>query len=197
MSAILLDQALAYLRAQFTRAEVATLQSYGGEFSAAESDQLSYDCPAILVTVLGWQPEDSGTRLAGRFARQVRLAAFVAYKHANRDKRMAGAMALAEKLTLVLRLWQPDSAGVPVELGPVEATPTAENLYGRAMDKRGQALWLVSWSQCLKPRVPLAALVDLLAVEITDTTRQGTTPTGAPAAPAPLTVTEDVRFGSA
>lgn len=195
MSAILLTQALAYLRDQFTRAEVATLQSYGGEFNAAESDQLSYDCPAILVTVLGWQPEEGGTRLAGRFTRQARLAAFVAYKHANRDKRMAGAMALAEKLTLVLRLWQPDSLGLPVELGPVETTPTAENLYSRAMDKRGQALWLVSWTQCLKPRVPVPALVDLLTVEITDTTRQGAAPAAGSAAPTPLVVTEDIKFG--
>lgn len=194
MSAILLTQALAYLRGQFTRAEVVTLQSYGGEFNAAESDQLSYDCPAILVTVLGWQPETNGTRLAGRMARQVRLAAFVAFKHANRELRMAGALALTEKLALVLRLWQPAAGDLPMLLAPLETEPTADNLYSRAMDKRGQALWLVSWTQCVKPRVPLEGLVDLLAVDIINITRQGNAPAASPDNPAPLIVTEDVRF---
>ena len=80
-------------------------------------------------------------------------------------------------------------------LAPLEAEPTAENLYSRAMDKLGQALWLVSWTQCVKPRVPLENLVDLLAVDIIDITRQGTAPAASPDNPAPLIVTENVRFG--
>ena len=80
-------------------------------------------------------------------------------------------------------------------LGPLETSPTAENLYGREIDRRGQALWLVTWTQCVKPRVPLEVLVDLLAVEITDITRQGVAPANVASPSAPLVVTEDIKFG--
>jgi hypothetical protein len=197
MSAILLAQALAYLRPQFTRAEVEELRPYGGEFTVAEIGAVSYTCPAILVTVLGWSPMHDSKRLQGRHVRLVRMAAFVAVKDGDRVRRLAGAQALAEKLAMLIKLWTPDCTGLAEQLAPMEPddSPAAENLYGRAIDLKGQALWLVSWAQCVKPAVPLPALVDLLTVEITDIARQGTAPAAGGDGSAQVTVTDEVRFG--
>lgn len=199
MSAALLTESLAYIRAQFTRAELATAEAYGGEFSGDEIDKLSYNCPAVLVTVLGWSPETNGTRLSGKHVRNVRLAAFVATKHAKRELRMAQAMQIADKLAVALRLWQP-STTLPLTIAPLEKDAECENLYGRAIDKVGQALWLVRWEQCVQPAVPLPRLYELLHIDVYDTTRQGTqgVPAAAPLSPnsGPLVVTEDVTFAA-
>lgn len=195
MSAILLDQVVAFVRESFTRQEVATVDIYGGEFNSVEMDNLSYVCPAVLVTVLGWQPAGSGGRLTGRHARRVRLAAFVATKHAKRPARMAQAMSLAERLAMLLRDWRPTDTAV-MSLAQAEAEPAAENLYSRAIDAKGQALWLVSWEQCVEPMpgIDPAQLFDLLRVDITDHTHQGTVPAAPSPAVPDLVVTEEVQF---
>lgn len=195
MSVVLLNAAVEHIRAAFTRTDVAEVRAYGGEFSGAELDHTSYTCPAVLVTVLGWKPELQSRRLGGRDVRNVRMAAFVVAKHAKREARMAQAMTLAERLCLVLKAWQPLQLDLPTALGPLEAEPVAENLYGRAIDAKGQAMWLVGWDQCVKPTVPLPQLYDLLAVEIDDTTHEGIAPVPSPApAAAGLQVTEAVAF---
>lgn len=198
MSTALLAAAVKHLREQFTRQEVADVKPYGGQFSAAEVDAVSYNCPAMLVTVLGWQPVDGGDRLQGRHARRVRMAVFVATKHAGRTERMLACQGLAEKLCLVLRLWVPDCTGLADQLAPLADAPNAENLYGRAIDAKGQALWLVDWMQAVKPAVPLPVapeLGDLVRIDITDITRQGFAPPGALGTDKPPAVTEDVQFG--
>ncbi|MEY2685985.1 MAG: hypothetical protein RL375_183 [Pseudomonadota bacterium] len=195
MSTVLLDQAIAYVRASFTATEVVQVDEYAGEFSGEEVEQLSFNAPAILITVLGWREANAGHRLGGRFADQVRLAAFVVTKHTQRGARMRQAMQISRKLCLALRLWAPDSTGLAETIGPLEADPRAENLYGRAIDKRGLALWLVDWQQCIKPVVPLPQLYDLTTIDITDHTVQGTG-TAAPAPGAAPTVTEDVQFNA-
>lgn len=200
MSAALLKATLAYLATQFDRTEVQDLRAYGGEFNVTEVGNVSYNCPAILVTVLGWQPAHDSTRLVGRHVRKVRMAAFVATKHVDRIDRMATAQALAEKLALVLRIWVPDCTGLTEQLAPLEDEPAADNLYSRAIDAKGQALWLVDWMQCVKPAVPLpgptgpGALVDLLRIDITDHTNQGLLPPDAGGTATPLIVTDDVLF---
>lgn len=195
MSAFLLTAVLDRLRGAFTRADLAEVRAYGGEFNSAEFDSTSYTCPAVLVTVLGWKPEPQSRRLSGRDVRSVRMAAFVVAKHAKREARLTVAMTLAERVAMVLRQWHPGDLDLPVLLGPLEAEPVCENLYSRAIDAKGQAMWLVSWEQCCKPLVPPSQLYDLLSIDITDTTRQGTAPeTTAPPAPTPISVSEQVDF---
>lgn len=192
MSAILLSQALAYVRAQFTPAEVAEVTSYGGEFSAVEIEKVSYRCPAIFIAVLGWTPEPSGKRLTGKYVRAVKMAAFVVFKAVDRDKRMLGAMNLADRLSMLLRRWQPDDTDSPIAIAPLEEDATCENLYGRALDTKGQALWIVRWEQCIKPLVPVEQLIDLLGIDILDLTQRG-----APddeLSSGVISVTEDVQF---
>jgi hypothetical protein len=192
VSAILLDQVLAYVRGQFTPAEVAEVIAYGGEFSTGEIDKVSYRCPSIFIAVLGWQPEPNGKRLAGKYVRSVKMAAFVAYKAAKRDQRMLGAMNLADRLSMALRRWRPDDADSPISIAPLEEDAVCENLYGRAIDAKGQALWLVRWEQCIKPLVPVEQLVDLVAIDIKDLTRRGVTDGEPPSGT--VIVTEDVQF---
>lgn len=193
MSLQLLDATVAYVRAQFTKAQVAHVAPYAGEFNATEVGQLSYACPAILITVLGWQPTTESKHLTGRHVREVRMAAFVAYKHASRDQRMRGGMALAEALGIALRQWAPAQPDTGWAIGSLEGDASCENLFSRAIDDKGQSLWLVDWRQCVKPLGTPAQLFELLAIDIVDRTRTSE-PTAAPAPPGPLTVTEDVRF---
>lgn len=195
MSAELLNATVAQARASFTSAEVRTVQPYAGEFNAVEVGQVSFACPALLVTVLGWQPEnDPNVRIAGRHLRRVRMATFVVTKHPEREKRLEQAMAIAHKLCLALKLWKPASLVTQATaIAPLEDEPSAENLFGRAIDAKGLALWLVSWDQHVSAQVPLEQLVDLVRIEITDDTVQGNLPPPPPAAGS-LTVEQDVRF---
>lgn len=195
MSAVLLDQVLAHVRSLFTTTEVATVQEYGGEFDAAEVEQVSFSAPAVFIAVLGWRGMPTSTRLTGKHIRQYRLGAFIATKHAKRELRMRAAMAIAERLTIGLRTWAPH-VSTPIEIAGLEDEPTAENLFSRGIDKRGMALWLVDWRQCIRPTVPLEQLYDLVAVDIVDTTQQGVTTTATSPAQTPLTVTEEVRFAA-
>lgn len=194
MSAALLDAAQAHIRSLFTRQQVLDVQPYGGEFSAAEIDKLSFSCPAVLLGVLGWQPGEATGRLRGRHARKVRMAAFIVTKHVRRTDRMLEAMSLADRLCIGLRNWQPAST-TAFDLAALDEPPSAENLYGRAVDQAGLALWLVDWTQSIAPKPGLtdSELFDLLRVDITDTTQQGMVP-AAPAGPTGLVVTEDVQF---
>lgn len=195
MSAILLDQVLAHVRSLFTPAEVATVQEYVGEFDAAEVEQVSFSAPAVFIAVLGWRGMPTSTRLTGKHVRQYRLGAFIATKHAKRELRMRAAMTIAERLTIGLRTWVPH-VSTPIEIAGLEDEPTAENLFSRGIDKRGMALWLVDWRQCIRPTVPLEQLYDLVAVDIVDTTRSGAMTTASDAPPEPLVVTEEVRFAA-
>lgn len=192
MSAVLQQAVIDLVRGAFTKAEVATVEPYAGEFSAAESVQVSFTAPAIFVAVLGWKPWPDSKRLTGRNVRGVRMAAFVVTKHAKRDVRMQAAMNLAERLALLLQAWVPEATET-MDLACLEVDATVENLYSRAMDAKGMALWLVDWMQAAKPKVAPAQLFDLLAVDITDNTQQGQVP-DAPPAPNDLTVTEAVNF---
>ena len=211
MSAVsLLDQAVAFVRAGFTKKEAVTVQKYAGEFSASEMKQLSYSCPAILLTVLGWKEAPAGARLTGRHARQARLAAFVVTKNAkDRQARMSEAMALSEALSVLLRQWAPmtqePSASALMALGitvaGLEDEASCENLYSRAVDEQGQALWLVDWYQCFKsvvpigpgrPAVPYALLPALTTVVIEDTAHVAQGPITVPPAATPITVTEKI-----
>lgn len=197
MSVVLLDQVKAYIRASFSKTEAVTVEAYAGEFGAPDMEKVSYTCPAIFVTVLGWQPLHEGHRMTSKYARSVRVAAFVVAKHAKRDQRMRGAMALAEKLCLVMRQWMPDnSTATLINVGPLEDDATAENLYSAAVDKLGQSVWLVDWHQAVKPIAGSdgkPALYDWLTVAIEDTARI-TEPAAAPANGVPLTVTEKISF---
>lgn len=195
MSAALLQAAVDHIRTGFTRQEVATVQVYGGEFSAAEVTRLSFSCPAVLVTVLGWQPTGADSRLRGKHARAVRLAAFVVTKHVRREDRMAEAMTIAGRLCVLLRRWVPANS-LPINAAPLNDAPTAENLYGRAVDEQGMALWLVDWTQDAEPKPGEGAeLFDLVRVDIEDTTQQGQVAAPGPG-PAGLVVTERVDFNT-
>ena len=196
MSTLLLAEAITYIRGLFSNAEVREVRAYAGEFNAAEVKRVSFNAPTIMVALLGWRPERNSKRLSGRYVMDVRLSAFVVTKRAtSREARMAEAASLAERLAMALTTWTPISPEL-LTIAPLEAEPTAENLYGQAIDLAGLALWMVDWRQCVKPTVPLPELFDLLRVEITDHTVQGAVPADAGAPPTPITVTEDVQFNN-
>lgn len=215
MSAVvLLDQAIAFVRAGFTKKEVVTVQKYAGEFSTAEMKHLSYTCPAILLTVLGWKETPAGARITGRHARQVRLAAFVVTKNAkDRQSRMDEAMALSEALSVLLRQWSPMTQepsasalkALDITVGGLDTEASCENLYNRAVDEMGQALWLVDWYQSVRgaipigpsrPAVPYEQMPAMTRVDIEDNTHVNQVPAAAQVPDAPITVTEKIDFAN-
>lgn len=201
---LLLDPVVAMVRAGFTKQEVLTVQAYGGAFNASEIDQVSYACPAIFVTVLGWQGAQPGAPLAGPNVRDVRLAAFVATKHAKRELRLEAAMLIADKLALLLRNWRPElslPADYALEIAPLDAEPSADNLYSRATDEKGQAVWMVDWQQCVQAVATPGLLVDWLTAEIRNLARasEAAAPAPQPLPPALVgkpVVTDEIIFAN-
>lgn len=170
MSVLLLAAAKAFVRAQFTAKEVQDVRYYGGEFSSDEVAQSSYKTPTIMLATLGWSRPRGRERMIGRGTRVVHMAAFVVTGATDREQRMLDAQRLAERLDLALTMWTPTNApGAPVEMTAAEDEIRCENVYNRKIDAKGQALWLVSWRQCIKPVIPLPQLYDLLGVDIIST----------------------------
>lgn len=189
---ILLDAIIARVRSLFTPQQVAEVREYAGEFNAAEIAQLSFNSPAILISVLGWTNGKESKALGG--ARNTRLnqcVAFVVTKDMRRDERMRKAAAITDALGYGLFTWSPDDHALCVIGGP-EEEPDAENMFGRAVDAQGLALWVLSWEQATRPLVTPAAMFDLVAVEIESTATQllATEPDEVP----PLVVTEEIHF---
>lgn len=164
----LLDEIKQHIRANTAKLFV-TVEDYGGEFSSDEIDVKSFNAPAVFVASLGWRKVDKGTWLGGKNIWRERIALFVATKHSSRDKRMRDAMERTEVLTALFQNWR-----AVVCSGPPEDI-TAENLYNRAVDKKGMALWMVGWwqevefSKQQQPNAP--ALPDMKQVEISTTAR--------------------------
>jgi phage gp37-like protein len=195
MSVLLMSKVKVWLRSEFTTQEVLDVQYYGGEFSAEEVQAVSYPAPCIMLAGLGWYPPRGKERMSGSKVRVVRLAAFVVTSQGSRTERMLSAQALAEKLDLKLHAWVPSTApGDAVEVAAVEPESVrCENVYNRRIDAKGQALWLVTWHQCVTPLVPAAQIYDLLSVDIesTNTLPFEATPD---AGEQPIAVTHGIEF---
>ena len=118
-----------------------SVDDYAGEFASDDIEAKSFTSPAALVSCLGWQKIDRGEYIAGRNTWRVRIAIFVVTKNPKRERRFSDAMHRAERLTAVFRGWYAKvHSGQPVGI-------TAENLHSRPIDKKGLALWMVSWWQ--------------------------------------------------
>lgn len=197
MSAALLALTLPFVRGLYAERDVPTVRGYGGEFHAAALGKVSIDCPAIMVTTLGWHPTTESRRLTGRHVRRAAMAAFIVTAGADRVDRLSAAATLAESLAIKLRLWVPDCSATAWDVAPLEEDPAAENLYGRQVDAKGLALWLVRWEQCIQPRLGLdlidPPLGDLVQIDITDRTRTGSVDSTPPGGVVPA-VFEDVQF---
>lgn len=199
MSVVLQDQAVALIRERFTPKEVFEVKPYAGEFAAEEILRSQFKCPAVLVGVLGWGPNAGSDFFQHPRSRTVVMAAFVVVDQAERVARMRAAASLSDKLDLVLRDWRPDgdegSAELPADLAcPQPDSIVAENLYGRAADKAGMALWMVRWRQSVLPREGAGGLIDWLGIDIESTVKAVHEQGPAPETPPPLPVTHGIDF---
>lgn len=194
MSVLLMDTVKQFVRATFSPQEVVTVDYYGGEFSGDEVVVSGFKSPAILIAGLGWTRPKGGERMAGKKARVCHMAAFVVTSEANRIERMLSAQRLAERLDLALTTWTPENElDAPLEVAAPEENIRCENVYGRKVDAKGLALWLVTWRQCVTPTVPLPALYELLGIDITSTNVLPFQAEG-PASDDPVPVTHEIKF---
>jgi hypothetical protein len=195
---VLRDACLDFIRETFG-AQLATVDSYGGQFTESEIAAKSFLSPAVHLAVLGWEPvgaSSRSTRLAGLRAWRVSMAAFVTVKAVDREMRADHAVAFASALADVLRTWHPSGHAKGVELGGLEDDADCENLYSRKADELGVARWLVRWEQVVQGRstarfVP-ARLNDLGQVDMTHTVAVGASQPAA--SPAPPVVTDEISF---
>lgn len=190
---ILLDAVIIRIRSLFTKQQVAEVREYGGEFNAAEISQVSFNCPAILVSVLGWTNGQESKRLGGtRNTRLNQCVAFVVTKNVRREDRMRQAAEITDALGYGLHMWTPEDHELCVIGGP-EDEPDAENLFGRAVDDKGMALWVLSWEQATRPRITPAQMFDLVSVEIKSTVSHELAPDASVDVPS-LTITDEINF---
>jgi len=162
-----MDQARRYLRAAFKPEEVVDVTFYGGQFSAQEVGQLGFKTPALLVAGLGWSAPRSTDRLAGKRARAVHMAVFVVTGTGTREERMLEAQLLAERVDALLVDWSPVNApDQAAEVAAPEPGVRCENVYNRAVDAKGLALWLVTWRQCVKANQASPQTYELLGIDI-------------------------------
>ena len=170
MSVLLMDTVKAFVRGAFSQQEVVSVEYYGGEFSGEEVLVSGFRAPAILIAGLGWARPRGNERMVGKGARVCHMAAFVVTNENSRIDRMITAQRLAERLDLALTTWTPANApGAVLEVAAPEDDVRCENVYGRKVDAKGLALWLVTWRQCVRSQLPLPQLFDLLGIDIKST----------------------------
>jgi phage gp37-like protein len=187
------DQAIAYIRAQFTQQDVLAVLPYGGEFTEGEIGAKSFACPIIFVAVLGWHPANDGRRQAGRETDRVYLAAIVLTKAVDRETRARSCLKLAARLAKALRDWRPDSTALDTSISSLDERPTCENMYSRHLDAQNMARWLCKWDQLVSPNLAYVPPVTkpLTGVDIVDHVRTHVGETNEEGA---LDVTEDIQF---
>jgi phage gp37-like protein len=188
------DQAIAYIRSQFTKQEVVNVTPYGGEFTEAEISAKSFICPTIFVAVLGFHGANDGHRQAGRETDRVYMAAFVLSKAVDREQRARDCLKLTTRLAKAMRDWIPDSTGIDTCISRLEDRPTCENMYSRQLDAQNMARWLCKWDQLVSPNLNYVppVLTPLTGVDIVDHVRAHVDVTED--STAPLDVTEDIQF---
>lgn len=172
MSVLLMAQVKAFVREKFSAQDVVSVDYYGGEFSGDEVAVSGFKAPAILIAGLGWTRPRGTERLLGKGTRVCHMAAFVVTNLNSRSDRMLEAQRLAEMLDLLLVTWTPtNEAGAAVEVAAPEEDIRCENIYNKKLDKVGMGVWLVTWRQCIRPRVALPQMFDLLGIDIVSTNR--------------------------
>lgn len=194
MSILLQDQAVDYIRAAFTQKEAFDVKAYSGEFAAEEIMRSQFKCPAVLVGVLGWGKPGAGDYLRTVKARVVHMVAFVVADQVDRQARMRTAGGICDKLDLLLQAWRPEDDEQPAEIASPQDDIVVENLYGRAADKAGMALWMVRWRQCLQPKAGDGGLFDWVGIDIESTVKAVHDQGDTPEPPPPLAVTHDIKF---
>lgn len=195
MSVLLMGTVKAFVRGAFSVKDVVDVAYYGGEFSSDEVAVSGFKSPAILIAGLGWTRPRGHERMTGKGCRVCHMAAFVVTSNNNRVDRMLDAQRLAEQLDLQLTTWAPANADdAVIEVAAPEDDIRCENVYNKKIDAKGLALWLVTWRQCIKPRLPLPQLYELLGIDIVSTNvLPHTGPEEGPVGE-PITVTHDILF---
>ena len=138
------------------------VQLYGGEFTSAELGKVSTASPTVFITALGFSPVTE-SRYVATPARKVNIALFVLTKgemgkHGARENRMLQAMNIAEHIAAWLPKWNPQNELSSGCIGRFDLA-TAENMFGRQVDDKGLAIWLVrstiDVSSCCSDGTPL------------------------------------------
>lgn len=195
MSVLLMGTVKAFVRGAFASTDVVDVEYYGGEFSSDEVAVSGFKAPAILIAGLGWTRPRGHERMTGKGCRVCHMAAFVVTSNNNRVERMLAAQRLSEQLDLQLTTWTPANADdAVIEVAAPEDDIRCENVYNKKIDAKGLALWLVTWRQAIKPRLPLPQLYELLGIDIVSTNvLPHISPEGAEGGD-PIAVTHEILF---
>jgi hypothetical protein len=129
------DAVVATIKSGLT--DLKTVEAHGGRFDAGEIRRVTAQAPAAFIAVLNFrQVDDRGSNL-------VTLGAFVTAKDlpGNLRTKQAGALVSALASFIAGNRWGLDDAeGIPQGIN-------GRNLYGSSVDRKGVALWAITWQQ--------------------------------------------------
>ena len=144
----LLDAIAAKLRGDLPALK--TCEVHDGRWDADELERWSVATPALLIACLGVvRTEQPGERWTDA---HLQLAIYVMTEDRIEDRRRMPRGTAARNLVAWLLLHLPRTRwgmGANVGLGLPEKIRAA-NLYSRALDESGTAMWMVSWQQALQ-----------------------------------------------
>ena len=119
------------------------VSAYQGRFDLDELKRLSIRLPALQIAILSI--DNVETVETDERDMRLQLAAFVLTRDHKRLEREAAALAIVERLALLIpyQRWNYSKALIPTNL-------QVDNLFSGPIDKQGVALWAVSWQQILR-----------------------------------------------
>lgn len=135
------DQIADYLKTHVDGLQ--TCQRYSGEFDADSVAAVSFRAPAVFVACLGWakakqQPGD------GRTALQVRFAAFIVADKPTKRNPNTDIVALSLAITAAI-----EGKTLGVNVAHAAELQRAESGANAKLDKKGLALWAITWTQVI------------------------------------------------
>lgn len=145
--------------------ELQEVAGHPGRFDLGELKRIAMRAPAVRLAIIG--APAIAERSDERLQMDVSLAAFVITRDAPRLPRDEAALNIVEAIVRLVSLNQWGRQQQDVDFGlllPREMR--AENLYSGEVDRRGVALWAVSWRQQIILGESAFAPADVLPAEL-------------------------------
>jgi len=123
--------------------ELRSVAGHPGRFNLEELKRMTTRLPGVKVAILGApQTEELGT---GEYKATLKFAAFILVGDRRNLSKEKAALNLVEILTTLIgsNRWGRDDVYLAENI-------SADNLYSGSIDKKGVAIWAVTWSQAIR-----------------------------------------------
>jgi phage gp37-like protein len=123
--------------------ELRTVDGHPGRFNLDELKRMATKLPGVKVAILGIPKTDE--LASGEFKATLKMAAFILVGDRRQLSKEIAALNLVEVVTTLIgsNRWGRGDAYMPENI-------SADNLYSGSIDKKGVAIWAVTWSQAIR-----------------------------------------------